>query len=1111
MELNLKTQQNKLISLFRVSLMFFLFFFVQQTVASSQSITLPSHNITIKDAFSEIEKQTGMSVDYDESVINLNKQVNASVNNKSLNETLALILKESGCTFVIRNNHIIISAQTVQQQQKQVTISGAVSDNLGPIAGANVVEKGTTNGMITDLDGNFSLTVQKNATLVISYIGYVTQEIAIKGNTNLNIILKEDSKALEEVVVIGYGTARKSDVTGSIASVGGDKLQEMPSTNITYALQNRVAGVDMTQTSSQPGATMQIRIRGTRSLTASNDPLVVLDGIPFMGNLSDINPGDIKSMDILKDASSTAIYGSRGANGVILITTNRGAQGTPAKFTYNGYVGAKSVFSKYPMMDGPKYAEMRKYAGKFENSLDESDDMNTDWQDLLYRTGMVNSHDVSVAGGTNNGSYSFGAAYYKDQGVIPTQNYTRYSLRGSFDQGVGKYFRFGLTTNSNYNVTKGSNIDLYSVLNNTPLANPYNEDGSLKRTVKLNSQDENFVVTRDVVENLEDSWLNEKKGFGTYNNLFAEVQCPWVKGLKYRVNLGLNYRSTKGGVFTGEGINSSTADTPSTASLEHTETTNWAIENLITYDRTFGKHQLNIVGMYSAEETVYTKSHIAARDIPAEYLQYYNLGRAEGTITVNPDNWDYQKSGLMSWMGRAMYTYDNRYMLMATVRADASSRLAKGHQWHTYPAVSAGWNIGQESFMDDLEWLDILKVRVGYGQTSNQAVAPYSTWGKLSTRPYNFGPTGYATGYYVSALPNYDLGWEYSSTWNFGLDFTLLGGRLSGTFEYYIQKTSDLLQSVNLPSTSGVSSYVGNVGKTENKGVEFTLNGTILDNHNGWTWDASINISANRNKLTELASGAERDEANNWFVGHPIDAIYDYEKIGLWQEGDPYLDILEPGGNVGMIKVKYTGEYNEDGTPVRQIGPDDRQIISMEPKFTGGFSTRVAYKGFDLNVITAFKCGGKLISTLHHSNGYLNMLTGRRGQVDVDYWTEENTNAKYPKPGGIQSGDNPKYGSTLGYFDASYWKVRNISLGYKFDEQKWLKNFGIQSLRAYVSIQNPFVICSPFHKETGLDPETNSYGNENVAVTSGIQKRFLTVGTNAPSTRNYLFGINLTF
>ena len=464
----------------------------------------------------------------------------------------------------------------------------------------------------------------------------------------------------------------------------------------------------------------------------------------------------------------------------------------------------------------------------------------------------------------------------------------------------------------------------------------------------------------------------------------------------------------------------------------------------------------------------------------------------------------------MSWMGRAMYTYDNRYMLMATVRSDASSRLAKGHQWHTYPAVSAGWNIRNEAFMDGIEWLDILKLRVGYGETSNQAVDPYKTLGRLNTRPYNFGPTNFATGYYVSEMPNAMLGWEYSSTWNVGLDFTLFNGRLSGTFEYYIQKTHDLLQNVNLPSTSGVGSYMANVGKTENKGFELTLNGTILDNHNGWTWDASLNLSANRNKLVELASKKDRDEGNGWFVGYPIDAIFDYEYVGLWQEGDPYLDILEPGGNVGMIKVKYTGDYNADGTPVRAIGPEDRQIMSLESKFQGGFSTRVAYKNFDLNVITAFKCGGKLLSTLHHSSGYLNMLSGRRGQVDVDYWTEENTNAKYPKPGGIQSGDNPKYGSTLGYFDASYWKVRTITLGYNMDNQRWLKQLGVQGLRAYVTIQNPFVICSPFHKETGLDPETNSYGDENVAVV-GFQRRFLTVGTNSPSTRNYLFGMNLTF
>lgn len=1014
---------------------------------------------------------------------------------------------------------VLFSLISLWTYAQSLTVKGVVKDSNGEsIIGANVLEKGTTNGTITDLDGNFTLKVSgKDAILQVSFVGFRSEEMPVGGKTTFNITLQEDSKALEEVVVIGYGSARRSDVTGSIASVDGDKLREMPATNVTYALQNRVAGVDMAQTSSAPGASMQIRIRGTRSLNASNDPLIVLDGIPFMGNLSDINPSDIKSLDILKDASSTAIYGSRGANGVIIITTHKGTQGTPAKFTYNGYVGMKKVFSKYPMMHGQKFAEMRKMAGKFENSVDESDDTDTDWQDLMFRNGYVNSHDISVAGGTQRGGYSFGAAYYKDQGVIPTQNYTRYSVRGSFDQGVGEYFRFGLVSNTNYNVTKGQNIGLYGVLAATPLTNPYNEDGSLKRTVKYNSQDEAFVLTRSVVEGLSDSWINRTEGFGTYNNLFGEVKFPgkgaW-EGLKYRINIGLNYRSSKNGTFTGEGVNSTTADTPSTASLEHKETTNWTVENLLTYDHTFGKHQLNVVGMYSAEQTVYTISHIAGRDIPAEYFQFYNIGRAESTITVDPSKWDYQKSGLMSWMGRVMYTYDNRYMLMATVRADASSRLAKGHQWHTYPAVSAGWNIRQEEFMDNVKWLDALKLRVGYGQTSNQAVAPYKTWGRLATRPYNFGPTGYATGKFVSELPNAELGWEYSSTWNFGLDFTLLGGRLSGTLEYYIQNTTDLLQSVSLPSTSGVERYMANVGKTRNRGVELTLNGIILENRNGWSWDASLNLSANRNKLTSLASGADRDEPNNWFVGYPIDCIYDYEKVGLWNSDDPdfqYLNILEPGGNEGMIKVKYTGERDETGKPLRAIGPADRQIISMEPKFQGGFSTRISYKDFDLNIITAFRYGGKLISTLHHSSGYLNMLSGRRGQVDVDYWTPENKNANYPKPGGINSSDNPKYGSTLGLFDASYWKVRNITLGYNFDHQKWVERIGLQSLRAYLSVQNPFVICSPFHKETGLDPETNSYGDENVAVTGAIQHRFLTVGTNSPSTRNFLFGINLTF
>lgn len=1002
------------------------------------------------------------------------------------------------------------------EAQQGIVVKGIVMDeNKEGIIGASIIVKGNNSiGTISDIDGNFQLAIPSmNTTLVISYVGMQTEEVQAKQGL-MKIILKSDNQLLDEVVVIGYGTARQSDVTGSISSMRGDKLREVPATNITYALQNRVAGVDMSQTSTQPGATTQIRIRGTRSLTASNDPLIVLDGIPFAGELSDINTNDIKSMDILKDASSTAIYGSRGANGVILITTNKGVQEAPAKFSYNSYVGIKTVFSEYPMMDGPTFAKMREYAGLYANSLDESDDMNTNWQDLLYRNGYVTSHDIGVTGGTKGGNYSFGLGYYQDQGVIPTQKYTRYSLHGSIEQKLGDILRVGFTTNSNYNVTNGTQIGIYNVLASSPLVNPYNEDGSLKRTVMMAS-DQKFVLTRDVIEDAQDSWMDDKNAFGTYNNFFAELNCPWIKGLSYRMNLGLNYRTSKEGSFTGEGINSTTIDNPSTASLQHEETTNWAVENLITYDRLFNdKHKLNVVGMFSAEQTTYTKSYLAGRDIPAEYMQYYNLGQAS-TITVDPSNWDYQKYGLISYMARAMYTYDDKYMLSATIRSDASSRLAKGHQWHTYPAVSVGWNMKNETFMHDIKWLEQLKLRVGYGQTSNQAVAPYSTLGSLSTRPYNFGSTGYSTGYYVSSLPNAELGWEYSSTWNLGLDFTLFRGRLSGTLEYYIQKTNNLLQNVNLPGTTGVGSYMSNVGKTQNKGIELTLNGVILDNYNGWSWDASVNIYSNKNKITELASGSLRDEANWWFVGYPIDVIYDYEKLGLWNADDPdvqYLDILEPGGNLGMIKVKYTGERNEDGSPTRAISAEDRQILDTNPKFQGGFSTRIAYKGFDLNIIGAFKYGGILISTLHSSSGYLNLLNGKTGNVDVDYWTEENTDAKYPKPGGIMSGDNPKYGSTLGYFDASYWKIRTITLGYNFDiqKQKWLKNMGADKLRLYFTIQNPLVICSPFYKETGLDPETNSYADENVAVASG-PSRLLTVGTNSPSTRNYLFGINLTF
>ena len=988
------------------------------------------------------------------------------------------------------------------------SFSGNVYDSQGPLPGVTVMEKGTSNGVITDLNGNFTIKAKAGATLVFSFMGYESKELPATGNMKVN--LDESSLAINEVVVIGYGTQRREAVTGSVANINGEKLNEVAASNIAYALQGRMAGVAMTQTSSKPGAEMQIRIRGQRSLNASNDPLIVLDGIPFMGKLSDINPDDIKSMDILKDASATAIYGSRGANGVIMITTIKGMQGSPAKVSYNGYAGFKNVFHKYPMMGGKKYAEMRKYAGKYENTVDESDDVDTDWQDLFYKTGFTTSHDVSVAGGTNGGSYSFGAGYYKDEAVVPTQGYQRISVRGNIDQEVGKYFRFGLSTNTNYNVTTGNQIGMYSILQMSPIANPYNEDGTFKRNVKM-PLDEVYITPRSLVESLEDSWLNDTKGLGTYNTFFGEVKCPWIKGLSYRINVGLNYRTSKNGAFTATGVNSKEDTTDNSASVRQDITKNWAVENLVTFDRNFGKHHINVVGLYSAERTYFEQISMSGKAIPAEYFQYYNIGAATKDLAVRPSDQQYWESGLVSWMGRVMYDYDNKYMISATVRSDASSRLAKGHQWHTYPAVSLGWNMARENFMSDAEWIDKLKLRVGYGETSNQSINPYSTLGTLSSRTYNYGDT-YDTGYYVTALPNDELGWEYSQTWNFGIDYSFFNGRLNGSLEYYIQNTKDLLLGVTLPSTSGVNSYMANVGSTENKGFEFSVNGVILDNVNGWTWSAGLNFYMNRNKLTALASGADRDEANGWFVGHPIDVIYDYEKIGIWQQDEEAARaILEPGGNAGMIKVKYTGDYDEKGLPKRAIGPEDRQIISMEPDLQGGFNTDLTYKGFDLSMIASFQIGGKIISAIHSGNGYLNMLTGRRGQLDVDYWTEDNTDAKYPKPGGIQSGDNPKYANSLGIFDASYFKMRTITLGYSFENLKGLQNLGVSKLRLYATVQNPFVI-SKYTSECGLDPETNSYSNDggNTSVVySGHQMPI--IGYNTPSTRNYLFGVNLTF
>ncbi|MGV8096907.1 MAG: TonB-dependent receptor [Mangrovibacterium sp.] len=1136
----------KMIRIMRITI-FIVFISLSQIFATNSysqqtKLSLDMENARVEAVIDQIEKNTEFVFLYNKDVIDVERRVSIEVKERSVNEVLDQVFANTDVTWSIRDRKIfLINNQSgfsgnQSSLQQNLSVSGRVTDYSGEsLPGVTVVIKGSTQGTITNSEGRYFIAnVSPDAILLFSFVGMKTEEIAVDGRTSINVQLEEEEIRVEEVVVIGYGVQRREAVTGSVASIGGNELREVASSNITQAMQGRLPGVEMTQTDTKPGAQMQIRIRGIRSLNTSNtseqnNPLVVLDGIPFAGSLNDIDPNSIKSIDILKDASATAIYGSRGANGVILITTNRGRKGQQVKVSYNAYYGVKNAI-KYPMMNGPELAKLREEAirtadeltvinptvtyPKYPASDDELANANTDWQKLLYRTGRVNSHDLSISKGSEDGNYTFGIGYFNDEAVIPTQGYERFTLRAAVDQEVGNYFRFGLTSNSSYGFSTGNQVGVGDALGSSPLASPYNEDGTLKRATWA-SQDVYKVWTKESVEAVKDLWLSETKSLGTYNNLYGEVKIPWIDGLKYRINIGLNYRQSQGGGFTGKGVTSATNPNElSSASVSNSLTTSWAVENLLSYDRIFAdKHKVNAVALYSAEENRYNRSRFAVRDFPADHFQYYNLGFGEGERTIDINDQHYSVRGLVSWMGRVMYSYDDRYMLTATIRSDGASVLAPGHKWHTYPAMSAGWNIAEESFMKDISPIDMLKLRVGYGETSNQAINPYETLGRLNTRFYNFGDgeEGYATGYYISELPNVNLGWEFTETWNFGLDFGLFAGRLTGTIEYYKQHTKDILLSVSLPSTTGVSSYLENIGETENKGVELSLNGVILKNANGFTWEAGVNFYTNKNKLLALTSGQEKNEGNWWFVGHPINVIFDYKKVGLWQEEDPYLDILEPGGNAGMIKVEYTGEYNPDGTPVRAIGTDDRQVIEFDPDFQGGFNTRLAYKGLDLSVVGTFKSGGTLISTLYGNTSYLNLMNGRHNNVKVDdYWTPENRNAKYPRPGGASSADNPKYGSTRAYFDASYLKIRTISLGYNFS-QGLIEKAGLSQLRLYATVQNPFVLFSPYHKESGMDPEPNSYGNQNQAVTDQIQERLPVVANNTPSTRNYLIGLSLTF
>lgn len=1033
----------------------------------------------------------------------------------------------------------LLSQQSLAQN---INVKGRVLKEGGqPVAKATVLVKGTQGGTSTDDNGAFDISAPANGTLVVSAVNFVSREVKINGKTNLSVVLAEKDKSMDEVIVVGYGTLRKKDVTGSVVSVGEKALREVPVANLQQALQGRAAGLEVQTVGNQPGAGAQIRIRGTRSISGTNEPLYVLDGIPWDGSLNDINPDDVASVDVLKDASATAIYGSRGANGVILITTKKG-RNNETRISYNGYYGVGKVADKYPVFNASEYQSMRNLSTWGQGYLPAEQDgiakgRNTDWQDLMYENSFRTDHNLSISGGSNGNTFSIGGGYYKETTVLPGEDFTRYTLRATVDTRVGKKIKIGISTQNMVSITSGSQFvsgsPIFRMLAMSPLTAGYDSLGNINPKPAGNVDDINGSDRYSplYLKNNDNQWVDRVRRLRTFNTLYGEYE--FIKGLRYRLNLGLNYAQQNGAQFRG----SDQANKPNffrpaqgnQARVDNGETWGYTAENLIYYDKTIAHdHKIGFTGMYSIQESQSFNSFMQKDSITEDFVQFYNLALS---TPINSSNTSIgggeSRWALLSYMARLNYSYKDRYMLTATYRRDGSSRLAPGAQWFDYPAVSAGWVISEEKFMQKIKPVSLLKLRLGWGTTSNQAVNPYDSKGLVNNSNgltagttggniirYNYGPT-IVTGYNVVTLPNPTLSWEFTNVFNVGLDFGLLNNRITGSIEYYNARTKDILYNVNLPVTSGVAgAFASNIGEMENKGLEFSVSSLNYKSASGFTWSTDLNLFYNRNKILKLSDNIKQDIGSQLHVGYPMSAIYDYNKQGIWQISEAAQAAIF-NSTPGQIKLQdYSGPA---GVPDGVIDATyDRYVIGDgDADLQGGMTHRFAFKGFDLSTVLYARFGGLLVSQIHQPPAsYITILDGRRNGVKVDYWTPTNPTNWFPMP---QTAISPVSDAwrTLGYYDASFIRIRSINFGYTFND-KILKRIKAQSMRLYFTVDNVAILYSPYYKQTGIDPQGTDIGNRGVgnAVqnirTNDRGNGTIVVGLGTPPRRTFTFGMNIT-
>lgn len=975
---------------------------------------------------------------------------------------------------------LLFMALTIKVQAQQRLLKGTVKDQQGEtLPGVSVLIKGTTKGTMTNVSGEFSIDVPgNNAVLTFSYIGFESKDITVGANQNLNVVLETSTNALSEVVVVGYGTRKRSDVTGAIASYKAKDLEIMPQTNVGQALQGKVAGLSIsTIGASAEGGNNDFQIRGKRSIAASSGPLIILDGIPYLNSFSEINPNDIASIDILKDASSAAIYGSRAANGVIIITTKKGKIGK-AKISYDSNFGIDEIASLPDMMDGATF---------YKNKVDRINQaaispteqaafdagVSTDWVELATHGGSRQQQSLGVSGGTEDTHYYLSGTYSDTKGIAKNDRFKRVTLRLNLDSKVASWITLGTNTQLGSADRSGEPANFTQAFTMNPLISPYNADGSIN--IQPWPEDpfwENPLEGLNIINN------DNAKSIVTTN--YLKLDFPFIKGLSYKLNTGYTYRNNSIETYYGQNTKRGFTN-KGEARTTNDNTSDWLVENILNYGRKMGKHELDLTAMYSAQERVQTIHGLNSVGFPSDIQTFFQNGIAT-TVVANDD---YKKEANLSQMGRLNYTYDGKYLLTVTARRDGFSGFGADTKFGIFPSVALAWNISNEKFMEKYSWIDNLKLRTSYGKNGQQAIGAYSTLPQLSPQHYlNTGKTP-ALGFYPNRLGDPSLGWETTLGYNAGLDFSILSGRITGSVDYFNTKTSDLLLDRLISPVNGVKNIRKNIGKTSNKGLDFTVS-SVNVKQKDFSWSTDFNISRAINKIDNVGLTDENgnyisDIGNRWFVGQPIDVNYGYIFDGIWQTDDNFAESAQPAAKPGDVKLRDVS--GPDGVPDGVITATyDKVVLSSQvPDYTAGLTNTFSYKNLSLSVFI------RSVQGVRKSNSLLNTyFDGRNGALNRQFWTPDNPINTYP----ANRDDANPFG--LLYFDdettdASFIRIQDISLSYTLPT-KIISKIKLDRLQFFVNAKN----VATFTKWDGLDPEFESQ-------------------TARPQVRSYIFGLRTQF